>query len=127
MRKKLQICFFICILMMLFVPFLLAHRERDRIAEHENRYYANFPFLWEGEELNEDYIEELAEVYVEKILQHTPRAVLCQGEFCVAYQVIRKLKEKNIKVLAACSQRCVRENGNKKEVVFNFVRFREYV
>ena len=61
MKKKLQICFVICILMMLFVPFLLAHRERDRIAEHENRYYANFPFLWEGEELNEDYIEEFEE------------------------------------------------------------------
>ncbi len=75
---------------------------------------------------DEDYIANLAEECVQQILEHQPQAVLCQGEFCLAYHVICRLKEKGIKVLAACSERCVQEQGNKKEVVFRFVQFREY-
>lgn len=73
-----------------------------------------------------NYILNLAEICVEKILQFHPAAVLCQGEFCLAYNVISKLKEKGILVLAACSERIVIENGNKKEVTFVFEQFREY-
>lgn len=73
-----------------------------------------------------DYIVDLAERYVEGILELHPAAVLCQGEFCLAYHVISKLKEKGILVLAACSERMVVEDGNKKEVLFVFEQFREY-
>lgn len=75
---------------------------------------------------NRDYVIELAEESVSNILSFHPVAVLCQGEFCLAYQVISKLKEKGICVLAACSERSVKENGNKKEVTFVFEQFREY-
>lgn len=73
-----------------------------------------------------DYILDLAKKYVEKILELHPAAVLCQGEFCLAYHVISRLKEKEILVLAACSERMVVEDGNKKEVLFAFEQFREY-
>ena len=53
-------------------------------------------------------------------------AVLCQGEFCLVYRVVSLLKEKNITVLAACSERCVIQNGDRKEVTFSFRRFRRY-
>lgn len=75
---------------------------------------------------DEKYIAALAEECVMQIMQYQPQAVLCQGEFCLAYHVIGRLKEKGIKMLAACSERCVQEQGNKKEVFFQFVRFREY-
>lgn len=61
MRKILQICFITGIMLMMFVPFLLAHREENRISEDENRYYANFPHVWEDEKLNKGYIPEFEE------------------------------------------------------------------
>lgn len=81
--------------------------------------------------VSKEEILALAESYVSKITQYAPAAVLCQGEFCLAYQVIRLLMEQNIKVLAACSDRETiewkREDGSmQKEVVFRFVQFREY-
>ncbi len=72
------------------------------------------------------YISELADFFVEKIVKIKPKAVLCQGEFCLAYSVINKLKEREILVLAACSVRKVIEEGNKKQVTFEFEQFREY-
>ena len=80
---------------------------------------------------DEGEIRKLARECVDKILKLQPTAVLCQGEFCLAYQVITLLKEKNITVLAACSERNVKEcsmpgQERKKEVIYRFRRFREY-
>lgn len=75
---------------------------------------------------DEAYIAELAEEYLHKILKLHPAAVLCQGEFTLAYRVITRLKEEGVAVLAACSTRNVKVEGNKKEVIFEFERFREY-
>lgn len=76
---------------------------------------------------DEAYIGLLARDCLEKIRQFHPDAVLCQGEFCLVYQVVKRLKEEQIPVLAACSERLVNETGGKKEVSFVFRRFREYV
>ena len=71
-----------------------------------------------------------ADHYVEQILQKKPACVLCQGEFCLSYHVIHKLKESGIKVVAACSDREtqeVTEQGTTKKVsYFVFKQFREY-
>ena len=75
---------------------------------------------------DEEYINRLAEQYFQQIFSLHPRAVLCQGEFCLSYLVITKLRERGIKVLAACSARIVKEKEQKKEVVFSFQRFRQY-
>ena len=64
---------------------------------------------------------------VQKVMQYQPGAVLCQGEFTLAYSVIRTLKARGIRVLAACSERNVVTHGNTKQVVFRFERFREYM
>lgn len=84
------------------------------------------PFPAVDPEGDEEYIATLAEVSVAQILAHQPKAVLCQGEFCLVYRVVEALKAMNIRVLAACSRRCVKEYGNRKEAEFYFVRFREY-
>lgn len=73
-----------------------------------------------------DYILKLAEESVRRILQLRPAAVLCQGEFCLAYHVVTGLKKEGVRVVAACSERIVKQNENIKEVTFVFQQFREY-
>ncbi len=75
---------------------------------------------------DESYIEKLTETCMEKIMSLHPGAVLCQGEFCLSYRIVRRLCEKGIPVLSACSMRIVKEEGRKKEVTFEFRRFRRY-
>lgn len=72
------------------------------------------------------YIEKLASFYINAILELCPKAVLCQGEFCLAYHEIKGLQEKGILVLAACSERIVTETGGKKTATFIFRQFRRY-
>ncbi len=81
-------------------------------------------------EASKEEVDSLANEYVEKILSYHPSCVLCQGEFCFVYAVVNKLKEHNIKVMAACSERIVEEesteSGTKKTSYFKFIQFREY-
>lgn len=86
----------------------------------------DLPFPEVKAEADEDVLNEMAVSYVRKILELQPAAVLCQGEFCLVFQVVTMLKAHGITVLAACSERKVEEYGNKKEVTFKFVRFRKY-
>lgn len=75
-------------------------------------------------------IEKMSEKCVNDIMKNNPECVMCQGEFTLSYQVIKKLKEKGVKVVAACSERVVSEisvNGkSEKKSVFRFVKYREY-
>lgn len=86
----------------------------------------DLPFPQVDELGDEAYIGRLADEYVEIIMSHNPAAVLCQGEFCLAYAVIQRLKKKSILVLAACSKRIISECGNTKISEFEFARFRRY-
>ena len=86
----------------------------------------DIPFPSVDPEGNEDYIDQLAKVYTKQILEIHPTAVLCQGEFCLCYRVVKILQKDGILVLAACSERMVKEMGQKKEVLFKFRRFRNY-
>lgn len=59
MQRVLKKLYVICFVAVLFLPFLLAHREENRVAEDENRYYANVPRLInENGKVNSDYIQE---------------------------------------------------------------------
>ncbi len=66
----------------------------------------------------------------QQIIDMKPDCVLCQGEFCLAYEVIRLLKATGIKVVAACSERDTVEiyGGStvRKVSNFKFKQFREY-
>ncbi len=80
--------------------------------------------------LTKKEVEELALSYLKKIKKLEPTCVMCQGEFCFAYEMINLLKRENIKVVAACSERKTvekqTENGSEKTSIFDFVQFREY-
>ena len=78
-----------------------------------------------------DEVSKIVLENLQKILSFSPTAVLCQGEFTYSYKMIEQLKQQNILVMAACSERLVSESvqadGTTKRIsVFNFVRFREY-
>lgn len=76
---------------------------------------------------SEKDIANLADEMEEKIMALDPAAVMCQGEFTLAYAVIRRLRNRGIKVVAACSERMVEMNEEGKKVVtFHFEQFREY-
>ena len=79
---------------------------------------------------DEQTVMEQAERCVTRIMEFHPGAVLCQGEFCLAYQVITMLKERGVTVLAACSEREAKESpqdgGTRKESIFRFKQFRRY-
>ena len=85
--------------------------------------------------LNEDEIEKMADDYVARIIDNiedtTVDVVMVQGEFTLSFAVVRRLMYKNIRVVSACSDRVAKEytddrGRSRKEVIFDFVRFRQY-
>lgn len=88
------------------------------------------PFPAVSPETTSEQVRQEAEVYAEMIMQYEPEFVLCQGEFCMAYHVARLLKERGIRVGAACSERksteITTESGTQKVTLFQFVQYREY-
>jgi len=75
-------------------------------------------------------VAALAQEYVARIIDMSPRAVLCQGEFTFVFAVVSELKKHGVPTLAACSERCVNEHvldgATQKTVTFKFVQFRSY-
>lgn len=89
------------------------------------------PFPVVDAEADEQQIKVMAQGLVEKILRLQPSAVMCQGEFSLTYEVINVLREMNIDVYAACSERRTEEkvmpDGSSERISnFEFVRYRRY-
>ena len=82
-------------------------------------------------DLDEGGVARLADEAMERIMAYRPVAVLCQGEFTLAFAVAARLKAKGVRVMAASSDRVIRvavdESGEtRKTSVFRFERFRDY-
>ena len=80
---------------------------------------------------DEGEVHKLAEAAAEKIINLSPAAVLCQGEFTYTFKLVELLKNVGITVLSACSERVSTETIEKdgsirRESSFRFVRFRRY-
>lgn len=76
-------------------------------------------------------IQALACRYAEQMLALSPTAVLCQGEFGLAFAVVNKLKQAGVLCIHACSKRDVVETQDEsgcttRVSVFRFVQFRAY-
>lgn len=99
---------------------------KQRAAAEKYGAIVDIPFPAVDAKGDEEYIIRMSDDYVKKIEMLKPKAVLCQGEFSLAYQIISKLKARNILTLAACSERCVTIDGKDKKVTFVFERFRKY-
>ena len=86
----------------------------------------DYPFPAVPSEFNEEQIEELAEKCAADIVELQPDFVMCQGEFCLAFCVAKKLMAQGIRVGAACSERITTENRDdtgqtEKTAVYRFV------
>lgn len=76
-------------------------------------------------------IINLADEILLKIRLFENPTVLVQGEFTLAFAVVKKLQSAGIKAVAACSVRVVTELPNEKgalvkKTYFRFMKFREY-
>lgn len=105
--------------------------EQRSVATDAFGSIVDIPFPEVDPAFGSDRIIDVAETQVAKIAALSPDAVLCQGEFSLAFAVTALLIKKGIKVVCACSERNVMEtidnDGNTvKKAVFKFVRFREY-
>lgn len=75
-----------------------------------------------------DEVQDMVNLNGESILKHQPSVVMVQGEFTYTYKMVEFLKKHQIKAVAATSERLVKtlDDGKTKQVVFNFVQFREF-
>lgn len=92
----------------------------------------DIPFPAVKADASSEDVFKIAEQYERQIEIMHPSAVLCQGEFSLAFAVAGLLIAKGIKVICACSERDVvetlDENGETQKVsTFKFVSFREYI
>ncbi|SUP43080.1 hypothetical protein [Veillonella criceti] len=77
-----------------------------------------------------DEVKQLVSIYCAEIRKLEPSVVLCQGEFTYTFHMVNSLKALEIPVVAACSERCVKERmdskGVHKDIYYEFEQFREY-
>lgn len=91
----------------------------------------DLPFPAISPHASSEEIRELVRANAEKILELEPAAVLCQGEFNYTFEMVERLKNFGVKVLAATSERVTHEeilpDGSSRSIsTFRFVQFREY-
>lgn len=107
-----------------------SEKQKKAVSEQFGAEVIDVPFPSVSPVADESEIRALAEECVETICSHLPKAVMCQGEFGLTYQVITLLKEKGIRAVYSCSERRTVErqtdSGTVKTSEFCFVRFREY-
>lgn len=79
-----------------------------------------------------NYVLNLARIYslkCQKIISESKEdvnAIHIMGEHTFIFALVSGLKKKKITCLASTTKRITNEMNNKKEMVFNFERFREY-
>lgn len=89
------------------------------------------PFPQIPADFEEASVKKMAESEYERIKSLKPMVVLCQGEMTFCHNIVNRLTENGITVVAACSERVnteklLPEGRTIKQVVFEFVRFRKY-
>lgn len=105
----------------------------EKQTKEANRYgqILDVPFPSVSATASKEEIYILAKDCVAEIMHYEPAAVLCQGEFCLSYQVIGMLLVQGVHVVAACSDRETiehkKEDGSVEKIArYRFVQFREY-
>lgn len=92
----------------------------------------DIPFPEIEPEWDANQVEELAKVYLDKILavaseNHVEPVVHLMGEYIFCFKLATMLKTNDIKVLVSTSQRqSVMNDDGTKTIKFSFTRFREY-
>lgn len=104
--------------------------QKNAVSDQYKAQIVDIAFPLVSASADEEEISVLAKECIETICSHNPKAVMCQGEFGLTYQVITLLKQKGILTVYSCSERKTIEkktdSGTVKTSEFCFVRFREY-
>lgn len=107
-----------------------SEKQKKAVSDQYNAQIIDISFPPVSASADEEEISTMAKECVESICKHNPKAVMCQGEFGLTYQVITLLKQKGIRTVYSCSERKTIEkktdSGSVKTSEFCFVRFREY-
>ena len=108
-----------------------AWSQEQRRAAEAYGHIVDVPFPTIDACWSEEDISRESSRAAEKLLSMRPAAVLCQGEYTYCYELVRHLRAHGIIVLAACSERMVREMVDEtgrthRQTIFSFVRFRKY-
>ena len=91
----------------------------------------DMPFPQIEESADENYISMLADEYLQKILhiaKNTRVTIHLMGEQTFVYALLKRLRKNDIECVASTTKRIVTtdSSGQKKEVIFQFERFRKY-
>lgn len=106
--------------------------ESQRIATFEEfGAVTDVPFPAVDAAASEAEITALARDIVSYLIALKPTAVLCQGEFSLAFAVASGLMQHSVHVFCATSERRslehkLEDGSTEKQSVFEFVKFREY-
>jgi len=105
--------------------------EQRKIAGMLYNRIINIPFPSVDPNGDEEYIENLSNQYLYRILiikKCTSETVVVHvmGEQTFCFALIKKLQSKNIKCVASTTQRIAEEKDGVKTSIFKFCSFREY-
>ena len=105
--------------------------EGQRQAAEAYGTIVDLPFPRIPADWDAQAVHRLAEENAQEILSRKPMAVLVQGEFTYTFALVCLLKDAEIAVLSACSERLVNERADEngetiRESRFVFRRFRAY-
>ena len=105
--------------------------DQQLLAAREYGGIIDIPFPQIDPETSTGDISALAHDYMLKIEGYRDAVVMVQGEFTFSYALIKRLREKNIIVVAACTRRKAEEQvmpdgTTLKNSIFEFGGFREY-
>ncbi len=112
-------------------PSLKWSKEQTEAANSRFGEIIDLLFPAVSPEGDENYIAALADEYCNKVIElagGTPVTVHLMGEMTLAFAIVRRLKQSGIPCVASTTQRLVKEiDDGHKDVVFRFVRFRNYL
>jgi len=104
--------------------------EQTKTAQTIYGEILDLPFPSVKPEGDSDYINSLANEYVEKVKNISgwkQSTIHLMGEMTLTFALIRRFQSIGLKCVAATSERIVIEIApNKKDITFHFVQFREY-
>ena len=100
--------------------------EKQKMEAQKYGKIIDIPFPNVDAQATEIQVRDLGRKVVDQVMKYTPAAVLCQGESTLTFQIINMLMDQDVLVVAACSERIVKEIGYKKESYLNFTQFRKY-
>lgn len=106
-------------------------QEKQKKAANAYGRISDIPFPQVDPYASTDEVVRLAEEYTLLIAGKKPSAVFVAGDFALVYSVVKRLKALGFLVLSACTERKAIEftdpdGTRRKNVIFDFVQFREF-